>query len=282
MTLDKDNNPVDKRVDRILKEFEIIHNTYLSPIQEGVKGVEIPGYVKKLFYDNLRYLEDSSENGLLEKVGEKLLKTVRIICDKLDFDYEHFKNSSFLYSPNEINLTKPLPIKGHDPYFVWHLTLDTIVKMKHNRPLTYNVINERILGTIVDSRDDIDPHLLKIQKNNLDKDLDTKLIIESMDRSEEMYEINYCMKEGKIVRITENGINSKFELAVNNAEHYLGVTPQHLRFYLKNSNLTLLQKGTLKELLSKLESFDNIKPEILFPGYGIKKTFSSRLGKFFF
>lgn len=270
---------IDSRVDRMFKEFDLVNATYLEPMGQGVKGIEIPGCIKKSFYEQLIYLEDSSKHGLLDKHGNELLKKIKDMGTLLGFDYNHFRNSKFLYSPGEIDLTYPLPTKGKYPYFVWHLTLETIIRMKHHRSLPYNIANERSLGTIVDSRNDVDPHYLKIEKIGLENGIDTKLSIQSSDNSEEKYFADYYMKEGKLVKTTENGMNSKFELSINNMGHYLGIGPQHLRFYLNNSNLTEIQKGTLKELLLKLDPFEKVKPEILFPGYGIKKNFV--VSKFF-
>ncbi len=294
--LENSNLNLEQSVELIKKEVELFDEIYCKPKREGVINLFVLEPVKEILSDRLNYLvHHTKETELISKLFS--------MGKLMGFDADEIvKQEEGGWA--DIDLSKRLPTKNNVPFFAW---LPNEILNSYG-DITDNMWLERSIGPIKNSgglcsaefndtntnyADDLvthdylgktmSIHGLTFHKTRVIKGTDTRLSIDCGYHPMEgfMYSVSFHMKDKKVVSVTDGKTETDARSALDRLRDEISVSPQHILFYIENSNLSEYHKEELKTITDFLHSYPAAGTEYLFGKQEQAEPLTSKAKRFF-
>lgn len=293
----KGNISLEQFIDRIEKEVAVFDETYYQPKQTGVINLFVRNDVKALLHHRMTYLQDNLGNLQDSKKAKELISKLREMGQIMGFDKRGFAEQE---NSNEwgLDLSKQLPTKNGTPFFAWEPMPALFSDILFRKEIEEARWMERKIGPINDSRRNVayrkegitiytklpDPmqnHGLSFERyvrNGADTRLSFDFGFNPRDEFGYSNNISFNTKEGKLVAVIDYFMNKiDIRTALDKIKSESGVSPQHIKFYLENSNLTNSHREQIADVIDALSSYPKRDVCELFDAQRSKEPLSSRV-----
>ncbi|MFA6072887.1 MAG: hypothetical protein WC758_02135 [Candidatus Woesearchaeota archaeon] len=271
----KSDLPLDQVLTRVEKEVAFFNEVYYAPKKEGVINLFVPKSAREIMQDRLTYLQVNTFLQDVKKAQELIIK-LQEMGQIMGFDERGVARQENPYR-YELDLSKKLPTKNGLPFFAWGSADFLTHNIEFLNDIKDSEWNSRSIGPINDSNGNASYNIgqgitmfTKLPKAMQTHGLtfDKKYLVDGVDTDTRLsfdcgyscfegfeYSFSFSTKNGKLVVVHDGRDETDIHTALKRINDDLGVSPQHIKYYLDNSNLSKDSLEQISDVMHELSTY---------------------------